>query len=246
MRLIFSRKGFDSANGGRPSPIVAGRPRSLPIPEAREACTTYADLGLGVLVEQVTGGRLAGHAGCHDDPMFAGGHCWFGQSGSAQGHLRRQGVGVGDLFLFFGLFADEATRERHHRIYGYLEIAGHAPAGEVRTRPGWREPPRAHPHLSPKLRPQNTIYFGPGRMARHAPDSLRLTRVGGPASRWAVPEWLARTGLSRHGRADRWATPGQLATVAIGQEFVCDIEGNSDAFAWLERTIAAITQTRLS
>ena len=50
MKLIFSRKGLDSEAGGAPSPIVDGRPVSLPIPYDRNAATTYDDLGLGDLV----------------------------------------------------------------------------------------------------------------------------------------------------------------------------------------------------
>jgi hypothetical protein len=165
--------------------------------------------------------------------MFGRDYCWFGQSGSAQGHLRRQEVGIGDVFLFFGLFADEDSGERHHRIFASMEIAGFAGAEQVRSLAGWREPPRLHPHLSAKPRRQNTIYFGPATLARHASDSLRLTRRGGPTSRWAIPTWLTQTGLSRHGNPDRWSTPGELSTVAIGQEFVCDIGGSIEAQAWL-------------
>lgn len=240
MKLVFSRKGFDSANGGCPSPIVNGHPYSLPIPERTEASTTYATLGLGSLVERLTRGRLSSSDGCHDDPMLADGWCWFGQSGAAQGHLRKQGVGVGDVFLFFGLFSDETTRERHHRIYGYFEVAGTAPAESATDHSAWREPPRPHPHLSAKPRRQNTLYFGPGRTAGHASQALRLTRRGGPTSRWTIPPWLSTAELSRHGNPQRWSTPGELATVAIGQEFVCDIGEATEPRAWLRRIVTEI------
>lgn len=240
MKIVFSRKGFDSANGGRASPIIDGRPISLPIPEGAGASSTYGDLGLGGLVETVTGGRISSGDGCHDDPMFAENFCWFGQSGAAQAHLRNQAVGSGDWFLFFGLFADEITRERHHRIYGYMEVAGFAPANVVRDEPGWREPARTHPHFSDKPRRQNTIYFGPGALARHASQSLRLTRAAGPTSRWTIPPWLAKAGLSRHGNPDRWQPSGELATVCIGQEFVSDIEGMPEAKAWLHEVVQEI------
>lgn len=242
MKVIFSRKGFDSANGGRPSPIIGGRPRSLPIPERVGASSTYADLGLGDLVEAVTRGKVRAEDGCHDDPMFDDGFWWFGQSGAAQGHLRKQGVGAGDVFLFFGLFADETTRERHHRIFGFLEVVGFGPAEQVLAVPGWRKPPRSHPHFSDKPRRQNTIYFGPGALVRHASDALRLTRAAGPTSRWTVPAWLPETGLSRHGNPQRWDTPGELGTVAIGQEFVCDISGNRAARKWLDEIIVEIAR----
>ena len=46
MRLIFSRKGFDTSNGGGPSPIMLdGRMLTLPIPEGIGAeGVRYADL----------------------------------------------------------------------------------------------------------------------------------------------------------------------------------------------------------
>ncbi len=122
MRIVFSRKGFDSGSGGFPSPIIDGRPISLPIPTQRRSVTTYGDLGLGDIVEHVTRGRLARMSLCHHDPMFEAARCALGQTGAAQAHLERNGVTAGDMFLFFGLFADEEGRDRHHRIFGYLEV----------------------------------------------------------------------------------------------------------------------------
>jgi hypothetical protein len=55
-----------------------------------------------------------------------------------------------------------------------------------------------------------------------------------------VPAWLRRSGLSRHDNPDRWRTPGELQTVAIGQEFVCDVGGSPDALAWLAEIRAEI------
>ncbi|MEG3597355.1 MAG: hypothetical protein VX357_03850, partial [Pseudomonadota bacterium] len=54
MRIIFSRKGFDSASGGGPSPIVEGRPVSLPIPAGKASHTTFGDLGLGELAARAS------------------------------------------------------------------------------------------------------------------------------------------------------------------------------------------------
>ncbi|MEO1731323.1 MAG: hypothetical protein AAFR64_11360, partial [Pseudomonadota bacterium] len=104
MRIIFSRKGFDSSAGGGPSPIVEGRPVSLPIPDSKGLSrTTYGDLGLGEHAAKASRGRLGGDHLCHHDPMFlADGSCAFGQTGAAQTHLERQGVGLGDVFVFFG------------------------------------------------------------------------------------------------------------------------------------------------
>lgn len=124
MRLCFSRKGFDSGSGGTASPIIKGRPISLPIPtdKSERSRTSYNDLGLGEYVAQVTKGRIKGAHLCHHDPMFEDRNCAFGQTGLAQAHLVKHGIGVGDIFLFFGLFADEDGSDRHHRIFGYMRV----------------------------------------------------------------------------------------------------------------------------
>ena len=100
MKLIFSRKGFDSAAGKAPSPIIEGEPISLPIPTTRRSETSYRCAGLGKIVEHMTRGRIGGDDLCHEDPMFSKGRWAFGQTGAAQSHLERNGVGVGDVFFF--------------------------------------------------------------------------------------------------------------------------------------------------
>jgi hypothetical protein len=240
MRIVFSRKGFDSTAGGNPSPILNDRPVSLPIPERPPSPTTYDDLGLGDVVRQVTGGRLAGDAYCHDDPMFADGYCWLGQCDIAQRHLARNDVGPGDVFLFFGLFREPDTGERHHRIFGHMQIEGAATTDEARTAKAWREPPRPHPHLAGKPRKHDTIYFGPGASARRASRSLRLTSPGGPLNRWTVPPWLRRRGLTYHDRPVRWIGETELDSAKRGQEFVSDIGQDREALDWLEAIIAEI------
>ena len=121
MKIVFSRKGFDAA-GKAPSPIVGGRPISLPIPATKNTATTYGAIGLGEIVHQATKRRLTSEHYCHHDPKFFGRECILGQQGAAQSHLARNGDGVGDLFLFFGLFADQQTRQRHHRFISYMRV----------------------------------------------------------------------------------------------------------------------------
>jgi hypothetical protein len=104
MRVIFSRKGFDSSAGKAPSPIIDSEPISLPIPTGRRSETTYGLAGLGQIVEEITKGRIGAGDLCHEDPVFSKGRWVFGQTGAAQTHLKTNGVGVGDVFLFFGLF----------------------------------------------------------------------------------------------------------------------------------------------
>lgn len=239
MRFILSRKGFDSSSGGRPSPILNGRPVSLPIPRGDFSTTTYEHVGLGDLVETVTKGKITRSDLCHDDPMFAQGHCWFGQIGGEQTHLLKNGVTVGDVFLFFGLFKDDIGGEIHHRIYGYLRPDLIGPPAELTRSPNWVPPPRAHPHLHTKWS-NNTLYFGKGCLAQRATEALRLTKPAATASKWSVPEWLSSFGLSKHANPIRWQTPGELNSVGRGQEFVCHIGDAAEPRRWLDRIIAEI------
>lgn len=241
MRIVFSRKGFDSKFGGGASPIVGGRPLSLPIPGSNGETTTYRDRGLSGFVERASKGVLSADAPCHDDPMFDAGHCWLGQVGSAQGHLRNQRVRKGDIFLFFGLFADEQTGRRHHRIFGYMRVAATGGPHDVVSAPGWRAPPRPHPHFSGRWRGENAIWFGPGSTASTADPRLRLSDEGeNEWSRWRVPEWLIEHRPS-YLKADwRWDRFPLLDTRGIWQEAVCDIGRNARAMDWLSETIALV------
>lgn len=242
MKISFSRKGFDSSAGGVPSPIIGGRPISLPIPTKHRSVTTYGDIGLGEVVTRLTRGRITSQNRCHLDPMFEHGTCAFGQTGAAQTHLANRGFGVGDVFLFFGLFADENGRDRHHRIFGYLEVAEVAPLG---ARPGSR-PERLkefrypHPHTIGEWNDNNTLYLGPGRPARAASRRLRLSKPGGPVSSWRIPAWLKDRGLSYHANPARWAVDGELRSAAKGQEFVADLGDDQTARHWVEMIIRDI------
>lgn len=244
MRIIFSRKGFDSSAGGGPSPIVDGKPLSLPIPAGKASETTYGDLGLAEHALKSSRGKLGAQDLCHHDPMFlnsATGEstCVFGQCGAAQTHLERQGVGLGDVFLFFGLFAEEATGEPHHRIFGYLQIeemvplSGGAPDDLVSL---------CHPHALAMHHSNDVIWRGPGQVAAHASRGLRLTVPEGPPSLWHRPDWLKRGGLSYHDKPERWLRGGRLKSVARGQEFVAEIGRRSAPKAWLDGVIAEINR----
>ena len=243
MRIVFSRKGFDSAAGGAPSPIVDGVPVSLPIPAGAASRTRYADIGLGALVESATGGRIAGEDLCHHDPMFSGGECLFGQCGAAQTHLANRGVGVGDVFVFFGLFREEETGEPHHRIFGWMEIAEAIALATARedTLAGLRA--LDHPHAIAMHGRNDVIYRGPGRTARADHPDLRLTVPGGPPSLWRIPRWLRETGLSYHDRADRWLRGPRLQSVARGQEFVADVGRKRHPREWFARVQDLIERT---
>jgi hypothetical protein len=243
MRVIFSRKGFDSAAGKAPSPIIEGEPISLPIPTARRSETSYLLLGLGKIVEQITKGRIGAPDLCHEDPMFHDGRWAFGQTGVAQSHLARNGVGVGDVFLFFGLFASPEGHDRHHRIFGYLQV------DEVRRlggRPSNTGNPegflRRHPHTMGEWNENNTLYLGSGAKARTAHPCLRLTKPGAPVSVWTVPAWLKAAGLTYHINPVRWANDQELHAASRGQEFVTDIGDQAPPKEWLRMVRTAIEE----
>ena len=241
MKVVLSRKGFDSGAGGFPSPIIDGVPVSLPIPTHQRSITTFDDLGLGNVVAGITRGRLTGKDLCHYDPMFQDGRCAFGQTGSAQGHLQNNGISLGDIFLFFGLFSQQDGRDRHHRIFGYMRIEelhllgphprpDQQPAGFMAR----------HPHTIGEWNANNCLYVGEGRTVERANNQLRLSVQGGSVSRWRVPPWLRDAGLTYHGRPDRWEGDDILNVVGRGQEFVTNIAGVAEAEDWVQSILDAI------
>ena len=246
MKVIFSRKGFDSSNGRVPSPFVNGRPCSLPILNKDRSGetysgTTYENLGLGDLVEKQTKGRISRHRWCHADPAFHEGRCALGQTSAAQGHLRRQKVGPGSLFLFFGLFANPDTGRREHWLFGYMRVETVRCLGERPNRedsPSWL--PYCHPNTVGFWHKNNTMYVGEGRSAGFCHPDLRLTAPEGSTSLWKVPVWLHRhRRLSYHGNPDLWHEDCTLQTVGRGQEFVCDItDAGQAAHDWLDAIVA--------
>ena len=250
MKVIFSRKGFDSTSGGAPSPIIDGRPISLPIPTKNYPSeTSYSAAGFGEIVERVTKGckeRIRASALFHDDPMYWNGRWAFGQTGGAQGHLEKNGVRKGDVFLFFGLFAYDG-QDRHHRIFGYLDVDEVCHLGSTPSKSDQPEGfPRRHPHTirewtnNGKWNENNTLYLGSGFRARTAPPILRLTKPGARVSVWNIPPWLKAVGLTYHNKSSRWVGDGELHVASPGQEFVADIGEQKEPLKWLHDVKAAI------
>ena len=133
MKLVLSRKGFDSAAGGIASPILPdGRMISLPIPGGNDNFT-FADLNVpeisaSALLSDLSSERHAITDAVHLDPdldrsiqsRLPGWRPALGQTGAAQTHLNGQGVGPGDVFLFFGWFR---RVELHQSMWRYLPRA---------------------------------------------------------------------------------------------------------------------------
>ena len=182
MKIILSRKGFDSANGGHPSPILSdGKLVSLPIPQACDSISygevqlnqnkTYYDLMRELNIKEIRYENskrqiLQKDTKCHLDPDIyrnaikrqPGWKPLFGQTGAALTHLKHREVKEEDVFLFFGWFKSYCDRsdKGKHVIFGYFQI------GEVfeQVFPEWMN---YHPHASKSMRDdnknrQNTIY----------------------------------------------------------------------------------------
>ncbi|MCL1952527.1 MAG: hypothetical protein FWF60_06830 [Oscillospiraceae bacterium] len=249
MKIILSRKGFDSANGGCASPIIDDRFLSLPIPShdtARFADLSFEGRSYPDLLR--TWNKKNPEAkyfcnscgvpleGCHVDPDLENG--WFGQIGSAQGYLRNNGVGPGDIFLFFGRFqcADEAAWKRDgelrpekdapviHAIYGWLEV------GKVLECPARAEEIRqlysGHPHASEArlADKSNALYVAePGRFGVFKFDEeLVLTLNPGKESKTATWDMNRFSYLKVNGRNNQSNIPGELYYRGIWQELVLD------------------------
>ena len=127
MKVILSRKGFDSGIGGYASPILPdGTVLSLPIPEeGSDICysnlktqdgKSYMDIMKSIKSTVKYGEKLwkdlKEDCACHLDPDLRKGMIkrqdnWrpmFGQASGAQTHLENNRVDKDDLFLFFGWF----------------------------------------------------------------------------------------------------------------------------------------------
>ena len=276
MKLILSRKGFDSSAGGCPSPVFPdGSFHTLPIPDPGSRIA-YRDihhegLNVGRLVASLSGDRRAGARKAHLDPdliadVYPREPGWkpcLGQSGAAQGHLRKQSVGEGDLFLFFGLFRDVEKHGRSwrfvkkarpfHGLWGWLQVGGvHRIDDLSGDELSWA---RYHPHFHGREDSNNTLYVASeklqlGEQLTGLPGAgvfagmgsqLRLTAPGAATTtQWRLPACFfpesADTAMSFHSNLARWSLEGEdcyLRSAARGQEFVLDTSSNPGVVSWL-------------
>jgi len=146
MKVILSRKGFDSERGGYASPILPdGRLLSLPIPNTPDSARycelkltqgiTYYDLMRELNKKQYIKHKAHGDTKsqwhnleldteCHLDPDIYPGvierhRDWrplFGQRGAAQTILDKHNIQKGDIFLFFGRF------KQTQNVFGKLKF----------------------------------------------------------------------------------------------------------------------------
>ena len=196
MKIILSRKGFDSSNGSYPSPILPdGTMLSMPIPgddgitysEIQHNGITYSEI-----LSQLTNNQFREKV-CHLDPDIRPDlrsvpvENWspaFGQASSSQGLLQNAGVEVGDIFLFFGWFKKTKKTDSGykymtkrdsddfydvsdlHAIYGYMQI------GEIIKDKAEIQKYVWHPHSQPYYNEpnfNNALYI-PAEKLSFAPD----------------------------------------------------------------------------
>jgi len=125
MKIIFSRKGFDSTAGGFPSLIFPDNTLfSIPTPsnpnhyDYSRLAFKYEEEPIQDILNQVTKKRVRSNGkrydcdyaqaaqGCHHDPLYMKepNRLVLGQTEQSESHLRNQGVSAGDVFLFYGWF----------------------------------------------------------------------------------------------------------------------------------------------
>ena len=287
MRLVLSRKGMDSAWGGCPSPILPdGRLVSFPIPDEAgplydelrfDDSSSYGDvlrsLGLDALRYPGHGSIPISVARAHLDPDLVAGvvdrrEGWkpaFGQVAGAQTHLVNRGVGVGDVFLFFGWYRQTRRTESGvrfargapnlHVLWGYLEVGDVVTADRMSVLEGALAD---HPHVALRDRKRfaanNCLYVaadrlslapelpGASRFAGFGP-ALTLTKTGATRSVWELPaafhpshtERPMSGNLPSSWRLDDVAHVAELRSTPIGQEFV--VEANEGILTWARDVI---------
>jgi hypothetical protein len=221
------------------------------------------------------GARPKPHHSAHLDPDLVaafqprhqGWRPVLGQTGSSQGHLRNEGVGSGDLFLFFGLYrrVDKAgqfirSEPRRHVIWGWLQVDEVIQVDRPFRDMAWVG---NHPHIGRPPDPSNTLYRAKEQLSLPGQESLALPGAGvfdfyrpslqltdpeasGP-SVWRLPHWFSPNGrasiLSYHSSPSRWQPINdqvRLQAVGKGQEFVLNTEHYPESVSWVLSLLKAL------
>jgi hypothetical protein len=234
VKIIFSRKGFDTEKGGVASPIFPDRRIcSLPIPD-RTGPVRYKDIQfgrttLGRVVHDLTVGRANRYTGNHHAhldpdlrkeaiPRREGWLPAFGQRNQARTLLAENGVGIGDIFLFFGWFRRVEDMGGHlrfakgqpdiHLLWGWLQVGQVFQETSRHPKlPLWAS---FHPHVGEnddwraEGKVNNTLFVaakrlklpgrrlqipGAGVYTKYHPV-LQLTEPGKSRRNWRLPAWI--------------------------------------------------------
>lgn len=220
-KVILSRKGFDEKSGGNASVILDGRLVPFPIPSV-ESDLYYRDLFFDdhyCFLDVMKDLGINQFSECHLDPDLirsvlpnrdADWKPAFGQAGTAEGVLRNEDIGKGDIFLFFGWYKNidrigsrfkyregSSNSSGFHSIFGYLEVEQRIDLSSMNA-----VIPvcyARHPHVYERNRLQrpNSLYISsnqlsldhskPGAGAFRFHDGLKLTRTDCTKSKWKLP-----------------------------------------------------------
>lgn len=254
MKIILSRKGFDSSYGGQPSPILPdGTLLTMPIP-SKDEFVKYSNLYHNgesyykILQDLKSNNQIkTENYTCHLDPdlkfeVMQRDKDWkpiFGQASAAQRHLQNLKVAIGDIFLFFGWFRQtEIINGKYsyikgspdiHVIFGYLQI------GEIYF-DNFPSYAKHHPHCitNGKIRKNNCIYVGAEKLSFDKnlggagilkfKDNLVLTKSGMSRSCWDLPDFFKNLTISYHTKDS--FKDDYFKSADIGQEFVMDTDDN--------------------
>lgn len=261
MKVSFSRKGFDSSNGGQANIILPnGTLLPFPIPDNTNI-DSYSSIKYGertiyeIIKELKPKTAILPNKDCHLDPDLRktvkprknGWQPAFGQADQSLSELNNKNFGIGDLFLFFGWFKQTEIingRLRYaakspdiHLIYGYMQVGSIIRSGDAI--PEWLI---EHPHAS-------KIINGSTKDAIYLPtQSLSFMPELPGASMLTFSQNLILTApnLSR----SKWALPSFFKNItihhspkqpesgnyfqsaAIGQEMIW--EANNESIQWLK------------
>lgn len=262
LKVILSRKGFDSRYGGCPSPILPdGTLLSLPIPGKNEAVKfsdlSYRDKSLfQIITELKPRTKIKEKYTCHLDPdirNYGVQPSWkalFGQEGGALTHLENYQVSIHALFLFFGWFRQTEEiggRLRFvknapdlHVIFGYLQVGRIYDQFNLLPADYYY-----HPHGNPERydAKNNCIYEAADQLdistklngfgTFRYDNSLLLTKKGLSRSKWDLPDFFRDMAISRHNKHS--FKDGYFDSAKIGQEFI--IEPNDQVTQWALKCI---------
>jgi hypothetical protein len=180
----------------------------------------------------------------------------FGQSGSALGHLKKNHISNGDIFLFFGTFSEyyfEAKKLKRyemmhpfHAIWGFLVVDS---CNDIDPRQSDVDDEllkiypclKNHPHIQNRqiYKGKNTIYIGNNFGTFRYEKFLRLSKNNFNKSIWELPDVFRGADISyiRPTKVQKDPPRVDLSTPGKGQEFVLK-NPDEGILEWLNSILA--------
>lgn len=267
MKIIFSRKGYDSSAGGFPSLIFPdGTLFSIPIPTTHDDDSfgdinfSYESDSIQKILNDLTGGRVchnkqwkdidygSSKQKCHIDPAFISENGFtgiaLGQVGSSEGHLRKQGVESGDLFLFYGWYKEvekvdgiwryKPSANDIHQMWAFMEVKNSVYLDdENQIDQALESFPflKHHPHVRKSIEGKNRVYLSKSYQYFKFDQKRCLTDLKNYKGRatWRLPvcfyQHQAFSYLKEFTKQDHSTI---VSYKGYGQEFVLDLDKVSE------------------